>query len=202
MRTLAFRLLFGLPVMIVLGWTGEARAQAHAWGVGIGVGYGYSPYWGPGWGWGFFPTHYHGFYGNGLSMYGPPVPTYRPIPGVFGGGDSQFFDIPPLFPGWGFAHFHGANAMVVPGEPAPFLDQPAPIQVEVRLPRDDARVFVDGTESRTAGAIRHFATRELATAQAQTYVIRAEWKADGLTTTHTKKVTGRAGEKVVVDFTR
>ena len=49
------------------------------------------------------PFYYPGFYGNGLSMYGPPVPTGKPIPGVFGGGDSQFFDpIPPayLYPGW------------------------------------------------------------------------------------------------------
>src|SRR5262245_22871391 len=135
-------------------------------------------------------------------MYVPPVTTYRPIPGVFGGGDSQFFGLPPLFPGWGFAHFHGADGYLVQGDRAPFLERPAPIEVEVRLPREDAKVFVDGAESKLSGAVRYFATPEMATAQTHTYEIRAEWKADGLTTTHTKKVTGRAGEKVVVDFTR
>jgi hypothetical protein len=38
--------------------------------------------------------------------------------------------------------------------------------------------------------------------QSFTYDLRAEWKTDGLATTHLKKVTGRAGEKVVVDFTK
>src|SRR5256885_3523121 len=100
MRTFALRILLSLPVMIVLGSTGEVRAQAR--GGGVGVGFGYGGYWGrPGFGpyWGIYPNYYHGFYGNGLSMYGPPVPTYKPIPGVFGGGDSQYFGLPPLYPG-------------------------------------------------------------------------------------------------------
>ena len=66
--------------------------------MGVGYGYGAGPYWG------VMPFYYDGFYGNGLSMYGPPVPTGKPIPGVFGGGDSRFFDpIPPayFYPGLG-----------------------------------------------------------------------------------------------------
>src|SRR5262245_3788726 len=96
MRPLAFRILLSLPVMIVRGVAGDVRAQARSWGAGIGVGwgYGYGPFWG------IYPNYYQRFYGNGRSMYGPPVPTYKPIPGVFGGADSQFFGLPPIYPGW------------------------------------------------------------------------------------------------------
>ena len=209
MRPLAFRVLLSVPILIVLGAAGEARAQARAWGAGFGVGYGYG--YGPFWG--VFPTHYHGFYGSGLSMYGPPVPTYTPIPGVFGGADSQFFNLPPIYPGWmGGAYIplsHPAplpEAVVVPPAeelPAPaavVLDQPAPLEVEVRLPRAGARLFIDGAEAAGTGAVRRFATPSLGTTAAYTYELRAEWLVDGLTTTLTKTVTGRAGEKLAVEF--
>jgi uncharacterized protein (TIGR03000 family) len=209
MRPLAFRVLLSLPVMIVLGLAGEGRAQARAWSVGVGVGYGYG--YGPFWG--VYPNYYHGFYGNGLSMYGPPVPTYKPIPGVFGGADSQFFGLPPIYPGWltgayvPLSHPAPLPAAVaeLPAEelPAPAaaaLDKPAPLEVEVRLPRPDARLFIDGAEAAGTGAVRRFATPPLATTAAYTYELRAEWLVDGLTTTVTRTITGRAGEKVAVEF--
>jgi uncharacterized protein (TIGR03000 family) len=206
MRT---RVLLSVPVLIILGLAADVRAQAHSWGAGIGVwsGYGYGPVWG------FYPTHYHGFYGNGLSMYGPPVPTGKPIPGVFGGGDSMFFDLPPIYPGWvrgGYVPLGGPAALppelvappVVLPPPAPALDRPAALEVEVRLPRADARLYIDGAESKGSGTVRHFRTPEVTTAQTYGYDLRAEWTVEGLTTTHAKRVIGRAGEKVVVDFAR
>src|SRR5262245_7705604 len=204
MRTLALRILLSLPVMIVLGFTGEVRAQAHSWGVGVGVGFGYGGYWGrPGWGpfWGIYPNYYHGFYGNGLSMNGPPVPTYKPIPGVFGGADSQFFGLPPIYPGWLSGVYipltHPAPlpaALVepqaeVPSAPAAALERPIPLEVEVRLPRADSRLFIDGAEVKGTGVVRKFATPPLETDAAYTYELRAEWLVDGLTTTLTKSAT-------------
>src|SRR5437763_1833648 len=100
MRPPTLRLLLSVPVLIVLGFAADARAGTNrpwAFGLGIGWGYGGGPYGG------VMPLYYPGFYGSGLSMYGPPVPTGVPIPGVFGGGDSRFFDpIPPAYPypGW------------------------------------------------------------------------------------------------------
>src|ERR1700733_14876329 len=57
--------------------------------VGFGVYYGPRPggYYGPAVG--ISPLYYPGFYGNGMSMYGPPVPTYSPVPGTFGGSDYR-----------------------------------------------------------------------------------------------------------------
>ncbi|HEX3152277.1 MAG TPA: TIGR03000 domain-containing protein [Gemmataceae bacterium] len=204
---LASRALLPAALLIVTGLCGEAQGQTRAWsvGVGVGYGYGYGPYWG------IYPNYYNGFYGNGLSMYGPPVPTYKPIPGVFGGGDSQFFGPPPIYPGWVSSVYVPltrpsplpAAVVEAPVElpaPAAALTTPTPLEVEVRLPNADARLFVDGTEIKGAGISRKFATPPLETTAPYTYEIRAAWAVDGLTTTHTKQVTGRAGDKLVVEF--
>ncbi|MCE9565611.1 MAG: TIGR03000 domain-containing protein [Planctomycetes bacterium] len=68
------------------------------------TGWPYGPTVAPGWGYpglggGPFVGYPFGFYGygpragsswtNGLSLYGPPVPTYGPIPGVFGNNDLR-----------------------------------------------------------------------------------------------------------------
>ncbi|MEZ6141830.1 MAG: TIGR03000 domain-containing protein [Zavarzinella sp.] len=106
MRGLFIRLFLPLPLLLASEFSSQASAQTRSYGFGVGVGVGI----GPGWGYGpwvgplFMPSHYNGFWGNGMSMYGPPVPSYRPIPGVFGGADSQFFPIPPDygFPGFGY----------------------------------------------------------------------------------------------------
>lgn len=207
MHHMSFRVLLALPFLIVFGVTGEAQAQSRSWsvGVGVGYGYGYGPYWG------FYPNYYSGYYGNGLSMYGPPVPTYKPIPGVFGGSDSQFFGPPPIYPGWISGAYIPlsrpaplpADVIQAPAElppPAAMLDKPIALEVEVRLPTDSTRLFVDGTEVKGTGTERKFATPPLETTAPITYELRAEWKVDGLTTTHTKSVTGRAGDKLVVEF--
>lgn len=49
------------------------------------------PWFGPGlWGWSpFYSGAIGNFWSNGLSLYGPPVPTQGPIPGSFGGSDSR-----------------------------------------------------------------------------------------------------------------
>ena len=160
---------------------------------------------------GAYPLYYNGFYGNGMSMYGPPVPTHRPIPGVFGGGDSQFFGLPPLYrPGfYNFAYVPLSKPAPLPAaiaEPEPeVLPPPAadvkagPLEVEIRVPRADAKVFIDGAESKGEGRVRKFATPELEAGREVRYEIRVEWTVGGLTTTHTQTITGRAGGRVVVD---
>ncbi len=209
------RLVLSIPVMLAFALPTDVKAQSRGWGVGVGIGvgpgFGYGPYWGPGFG--VYPTRFPGYYGSGLSMYGPPVPTYRPIPGVFGGGDSRFFDLPPLYrPGffnYAYVPLHKPSALsgtVVEGTVPPALEvlpsfdaKAGPFDVEVRLPRADAKLFIDGTESKGTGKVRTFATPALAADQEVSYDLRIEWTIDGLTTTHSRKITGRAGGKVVVE---
>jgi uncharacterized protein (TIGR03000 family) len=146
------------------------------------------------------------------------VPTGKPVPGMFGGGDSQFHPLPPLYPGWVYIPIHkpatlppGVIDPTAPGAdlpfpievlppPAPRLDKPAPLEIEVRLPSEDAKLFVDGEAMKSTGLVRSFTTPPQERIETFTYDLRAEWLVDGLKTTHTKKVVGRAGERVVVEF--
>lgn len=63
-----------------------------------GRGHGFGP--------GYFgiPGAAGSFWTNGFSLYGPPIPTYAPVPGTFGGADLSraYFDAPPL-PAYGAA---------------------------------------------------------------------------------------------------
>jgi uncharacterized protein (TIGR03000 family) len=95
-------------------------ATAYSFGVGVSVspnGYGV---------WGFVPTYYQGFYGTGFSAYGPPVPTYGPVPGVFGGSDQLFGRYPPLLSG-------GLIDRPLP-DPYPYVSPYAPLPRGTILP--------------------------------------------------------------------
>jgi uncharacterized protein (TIGR03000 family) len=60
---------------------------------------------------------YRGFYSNGYSMYGPPVPTYFTVPGIFNGSDQHSYDGPAWF---------------VPRQPATPPGPDGPVMVPVR----------------------------------------------------------------------
>ena len=91
--------LFG-PGFYPSGWPYGPRV-APAWSYpGLEVG----PYVGYPWGFPGYSARAGSFWSNGLSLYGPPVPVYGPIPGVFGNEDlvRQWRAVPqPGFPfGW------------------------------------------------------------------------------------------------------
>ena len=138
--------------------------------MGAGYGYGYGPYWG------FYPNYYNGFYGNGLSMYGPPVPTYKPIPGVFGGGDSQFFGPPPIYPGWVSGAYIPLARAIAPasgGNRTPPAELPVPAapagqnrphwRWRSACSTVDSRLFVDGAEVKGAASAANSPHRRLET---------------------------------------
>lgn len=229
--TLMVRLaLWSFPLLIMLVDHSSASAQrrgypypysAGGFGVGVGVGYGpgYGPYWGPGWGYpaiGWMPNYYLGNWGNGLSMYGPPVPTHKPVPGMFGGGDSRFFGLPPYY---GTAWMYAARIPLsrpaplpatLEGQPSDVLLQPpqellpapqpaaAPVEIEVRVPTEDTIVYIDGAATKSNGLVRRFNSPPIEAAATYTYEFRAEWKVDGRTQTHSRRVNVKPGERVVV----
>src|SRR5436190_23532347 len=85
----ASRLTLTLATVISLFSPGSVHAQSVYGGVGLGIRpYGlYGGYY-PGY-LGVYPGAYNGFWSNGLSLYGPPVPTYVTVPGTFGGADQR-----------------------------------------------------------------------------------------------------------------
>lgn len=73
--------------------------------------------------------------------------------------------------------------------------------VEVRVPTVDAAVTVEGVLTTQQGAMRRFATPPLAPGESFVYEIQARWVGAEQVITRTQRVTVRAGQRVVVDFT-
>ena len=169
---------------------------------------------------GFYPFYApRGFYTNGFSMYGPPVPTYAPVPGMFGGSDQRLLNF------WTPADWdrtrprnYGPNDYVYPGTrpsnpgkpdaepdllPAPRpLPANAAAQFEVRLPSATAEVTFDGDPTRQNGSTRLFESPPLPRGQSFTYEVKANWRENGQEFTRSRSVTVQGGKRAVVDFTQ
>jgi uncharacterized protein (TIGR03000 family) len=65
----------------------------------------------------------------------------------------------------------------------------------------EAKIFVNGLETTSAGAERNYVSRDLRPGFNYTYELRAEFVRDGKTVTETKSVTLTAGQNARVDFT-
>jgi uncharacterized protein (TIGR03000 family) len=66
--------------------------------VGFGTVVGARPGYVVGFGFGYYPGAYSSSWSNGFSLYGPPVPTYGPIAGAFGGSDQRLNYGNPWYP--------------------------------------------------------------------------------------------------------
>jgi uncharacterized protein (TIGR03000 family) len=210
--------------------------------VGIGVG----PAFGPGFGFGGFGYPFGGFGGypygfgpgffpfnrspgragnsmwsNGLSLYGPPVPVYGPIPGVFGNNDltrQWRSTLTPGFAGYGWVGIYAASPRpryrsvnvhppVEPLYPGIAALPPAPnlggcLLISVTVPQPAAEVFVDGKRTGQIGTERTYESPPLETGKTYKYTVVARWVERGQVMEVSKAVTGTAGEVVRVDFGR
>jgi uncharacterized protein (TIGR03000 family) len=218
--------LWGFPLIVAVNLPSSSHGQTISGG-GIGIGVGYGSPWGPFWGPRFGPTFGAGFgpwfgpgfglvspnridsfWGNGMSLYGPPVPTYRAIPGVFGAADDRFHGPPPNFGltpwGWGSYGFIPLNSPSSRNTDSPrvsFLDNAGtPIKLEVLVPTPNTKVFIDNQETTSTGLQRYFNSPSLLGRDTYTYSIRAEWTDGENKVTHTKQVSGRPGDQVRVEF--
>ncbi len=199
----------GLAAVILFSSVPTARAQYVGVGVGprpVGV---YGSYW-PGY-LGVYPGGYNGFWSNGFSMYGPPVPTYGSVPGYFGGSDQRLSNFPNIsiqngadiglgHSGSGGAgprrrHWAGADGIAAP---TPATGQAV---IDVRVPAADAEVSFEGTNTRQTGTRRLFQSPVVQVGTTYYYKIRARWKLpDGTTADQERSVGVRANETTVVDF--
>jgi hypothetical protein len=110
----ALALLAGVALPPSPGFAGHpGRHAGYTGGVGIGVGIGIvgTPG-GPAFGYSGVGVAvpygaYRGFWSNGYSLYGPPVPTYGIVPGTFGGSDQRLYPLPPMW-------FGGPTFLAVP----------------------------------------------------------------------------------------
>jgi uncharacterized protein (TIGR03000 family) len=183
-----------------MSWPGNAQAQVGVAGPRVGI---YGAIW-PGYG------SYNGFWSNGFSLYGPPVPTYGSIPGVFGGSDQRLYNFSNIniqngaefglgTPGAGGGgprrRFYTAGT---PTNPAATMGQAT---IDVRVPAVDAEVYFEGTNTRHTGLRRLFLSPPVQVGTTYYYKIRARWKQqDGTFTDQERSVGVRANETTIVDF--
>lgn len=235
------RLLPLLPVMLAMVSQAQAQRVAvlgagivsrPAW-IGPGPNFGRSPGPGAGWsytgvnggpttavigpaygfgGWGY-PAAVGSFWTNGLSLYGPPVPTYAPVPGSFGGSDAhRFYMNPPVF-GFGlnaFGYRSPSPRLATPSvsvypASAPVVVLPAPsspglCRMEVRLPDQDAEVWINRSKTKSSGLARTFESPELKDGAEYEYELVARWTVNGEKQAENRKVMVTAGKTVLVDF--
>jgi uncharacterized protein (TIGR03000 family) len=182
---------FALALLTIALAADSARAQVYG-----GIGY--------------YPGAYNGFWGNGFTMYGPPVPTYGSVPGYFGGSDQRLNNFSNIYiqngasiglggSGAGGAgprrrHWYGgdANGNVATGQAT----------IDVRVPVANAEVSFEGNNTRQLGVRRLFQSPVLETGVTHFYKVRAKWKMpDGSIADQEKSVAVRANEATVVDFT-
>ena len=162
-----------------------------------------------------------GFWSNGMSLYGPPVPVPGPIPGSFGNlPGAPYPGVPfpgPVGYGYGlgvYAPLHryrvssAASRLPVvedlhPG-PATPLAPPAKsggsVILSLKVPQPAADVFVNGLPTRLSGTDRIYKTPPVEAGRSCTFTVKARWLEHGQEVEMTQTVSGMPGEVVRVIF--
>jgi uncharacterized protein (TIGR03000 family) len=159
-----------------------------------------------------------GFNGNGMS--GPFVPSYGIVPGGFAGPSYSTSQSAPHF-GTSSVGLFGRRSrtpaivdQATPNsgetEEPPLADdkvsglhnklQTGVLALEVRLPVDNAVVYVNDQPTKQNGTVRKFASPVLPLGDTYEYDVRAEWVANGKRVIQTKTLNGKPGERLVADF--
>lgn len=165
--------------------------------LGWGGGYGYSPYtgWGygyspwrsyAGYGWGYSPSYSYSYpiMGGGTNYYSAPTyssPTYSysvPSSGYYSSGDSSY-----------------SYGMMSPMSPLPNV-----AFLNVRVPTENAEVWVGGEKTQQEGTWRQYVSPQLNPDKNYTYEVRARWTENGKPVEKTREVTVQANGVSTIDF--
>jgi uncharacterized protein (TIGR03000 family) len=129
---------------------------------------------------------------GGMMMVFPPPPPRGPTPPGPGPGPTGLSE--------GSRSALNGNSNQPPPRPVQPAIGRAFFTIDVPA---DAKVWVDGMETRTTGTNRRYLTpANLDPLRAYEYVFRAQWRANGETVTRDKTVRFRAGDDLPVDFTQ
>ena len=188
--------------------------------LGIGPQFGYGPQYGylgqsygSGFGW-YYPAAFGSFWTNGLTLYGPPVPTFGITPGSFGGSDAHrnyflqsyysldwdSFRYKSTMPyGWEpTAKWAGAMRFCTVLRPAPSAANRA--RIALRVPHPDAEVWVAGVKMKSSGFERTFETPALEPGASVEYEFIVRWIDRGESRAESRSVTLKPGDSLEVDF--
>lgn len=157
----------------------------------------------------FYPYSYYGLNSYGLRSYGTNYYGFPLYPSLY--GSSSY---PPLVSNYGllnsasrYAYYPqtSAAAALMPAPPTIPIDAGLSSQrgrIELRLPRADARVWMDGHETTSTGPVRSYSTPDLAPGGSYTYQLLATWQEDGQEVRVERTVNVVPGQTTVVDLTR
>ena len=171
---------------------GPGKEQWHSgfpYGPTVAPGWGYyglggGPFVGYPWGWPGYSARAGQNWSNGLSLYGPPVPVYGPVPGIMGNGDlvRQWHDVPSMGIGYGWFGVYAASPRPRPLTVSawPVIESlqdpelPVPITpknggslvLSVKVPQAAAEIWVDGVKTTQTGLDRLFESPPLEAGQA------------------------------------
>jgi uncharacterized protein (TIGR03000 family) len=164
----------------------------------------------PGWDW--WRTYPWSPYNYGRNPYNPirvpyvaPYPVYTPY--------AMPYPVPYSVP-YAVAGTPAVGGLVssdtsfYPGDMVPTptgpIKSPPPGAAEIKLfvPDRFASVWFDGESTSSIGTSRYYVTPELPKGRDFHYDVKVQWNQGGRTLTEERKITVRAGETAVVDFTR
>ena len=180
-----------------------------------GPNYGYlSRSYGLGYGW-YYPAAFGSFWTNGLSLYGPPVPTFGTTPGSFGGSDSHrnYFLQNYYSMDWDAYRYKSqmpygwlptakwAEQARVCSVKLPTPSAPDRARILVRVMHADAELWIGTSKATAIGADRSFETPALEIGKRYDYEFIARWLEKGVPKAESRTVTVKGGDSVEVDFT-
>src|SRR5262249_31290396 len=143
--------------------------------------------------WGYYFGAYDSSWSNGFSLYGPPVPTYGPIPGTFGGSTARLNDYrnsPGTVPARGWPRYNYNHVM------------PTYVRFELTLPDPDAVVTLDDLPVQQTGTQRAFRATGLEPGEQHQFRLRVAWFDGGRPVVRDQLIDVRAGSTVRVDLTK
>jgi uncharacterized protein (TIGR03000 family) len=182
---------FFLPGLLVLGLWVLSPFEAEAKGPGGGGGRG------GGHGGGHGAAHHGGGHGGGHRVGG--FGGY----GAFGFYSPYFYGAyPGYYNNYSYSAYPPSYDYVTPlVPPAPRVQpiDPTVAQIDVVLPRPDAKVWVDGNLS---GAFRSFASPSLEPGYSYSYRVTASWTDNGREVRVERSVPVSPGRLATVDFTK
>jgi uncharacterized protein (TIGR03000 family) len=155
-----------------------------------------------------FNPGYYGPYYPGHYQYGNVQPsTYNNYSYPTFSGTSSSVPLP-----YSSQPYVSSPALASPSTPSlPSLSpasstmpalEPAAILILVHVPTPNAEVWVEGWKTTSTGSWRQFLSPPLEPGERYVYEVRAHWFENGREINQTRKVPVRAGEQIIVDFTK
>ena len=198
---------FGAGLYAPLGFAPQFGYGPNFGYLGRSYGYGYGYY---------YPAAFGSFWTNGLTLYGPPVPTFAITPGSFGGSDAHRFYFLQSYYSMDWDSYRYKSRMPYGWEPSAKWGEacrvcarvfaapstPDRARFAIRVPHPDAEVWIGTAKVTPTGSERSFESQPLESGKGYDFEFIARWTNDnGMTLAESRTVTVAAGDSVDVDFT-